>query len=258
MSHTAVIAWGSLLWSPRNLRVTGRWEPTGPRLPIEFSRVTTDGRLTLVVDPVDGVAVQTWVARSPLPPDDARRNLAEREACAIEHIGIVRRETGNGANQSSSPLPTHLEPLANWFRAGGFRAAIWTALPTRFATVTGAPFSVTRGLSYLNGLRGATRDVAFEYIRRAPETTRTPLSQAFAMTDQPPYSPIDCSVHDRLEAFATLQTRCRIAFRTDEGEAVELVDRIVDVFTRGAEEFLRSASGQEVRLDRLDSVEEAR
>lgn len=36
------------------------------------------------------------------------------------------------------------------------------------------------------------------------------------------------------------------------------MDRIVDVFTRGAEEFLRTASGREIRLDRLDSVEEAR
>lgn len=179
MSHTAVIAWGSLLWSPRNLRLTGRWEPTGPRLPIEFSRVTTDGRLTLVVDPVDGVEVQTWVARSPLPPDDARRNLAEREACSIEHIGIVRRDTSNGADQASSRLPTHLKPIAKWLGAGRFQAAIWTALPTRFHAVTGAPFSVPSGLSYLKGLRGVTRKIAFEYIRRAPGTSRTPLRNAF-------------------------------------------------------------------------------
>lgn len=165
MSETTVIAWGSLLWSPRNLRVTGPWEPTGPRLPIEFSRVTTDGRLTLVVDPVAGVEVH---AGSPLTPDDARRNLAEREACGIENIGIVRRETINGADQVSFPLPTHLQPLVKWLDGGRFQAAIWTALPTRFDAVTGAPFSVPSGLSYLDGLRGATRDVAFEYIRRAP------------------------------------------------------------------------------------------
>lgn len=176
MSETTVIAWGSLLWSPRNLRVTGPWEPTGPRLPIEFSRVTTDGRLTLVVDPVAGVEVH---AGSPLTPDDARRNLAEREACGIENIGIVRRETINGADQVSFPLPTHLQPLVKWLDGGRFQAAIWTALPTRFDAVTGAPFSVPSGLSYLDGLRGATRDVAFEYIRRAPRTTRTPLRRAF-------------------------------------------------------------------------------
>lgn len=76
------------------------------------------------------------------------------------------------------------------------------------------------------------------------------------MTDKPLYSPIDCSAHDRLEAFATLRTPCRIVFRTWEGETREVVDRIVDVFTRGAEEFLRTASDQEIRLDRLDSVED--
>jgi transcriptional antiterminator Rof (Rho-off) len=77
------------------------------------------------------------------------------------------------------------------------------------------------------------------------------------MTDKPPYQPIDCSVHDRLEAFATLRTMCCIAFRTADGRLGEEVDRIVDVFTRGREEFLRTSSGREIRLDRLESVEAA-
>ena len=179
MSHTAVIAWGSLLWSPRTLKYTGAWEPTGPQLPIEFSRVTTDGRLTLVVDPVAGVEVQTWVARSPLAPDEARQNLAEREVCEIEHIGIMRRGPGGEGEAGSRRLPNHLRPLETWFRRGGFGAAIWTALPARFDAVTGAPFSVVSALTYLDGLRGATREVAFEYIQRAPGTTRTPLRRAF-------------------------------------------------------------------------------
>lgn len=75
------------------------------------------------------------------------------------------------------------------------------------------------------------------------------------MTDKPPYHPIDCSVHDRLEAFATLRTMCRIAFRAADGRFGEEVGRIVDVFTRGSEEFLRTSSGREIRLDRLESVE---
>jgi len=40
----AVLAWGSLVWDRRDLAVAGNFEPTGPRLPIEFCRVSGDGR----------------------------------------------------------------------------------------------------------------------------------------------------------------------------------------------------------------------
>lgn len=72
-----------------------------------------------------------------------------------------------------------------------------------------------------------------------------------------PYRPIDCSVHDRLEALATLGVPCRIRYRGPDDEEHELVDRIVDVFARGGEEFLDTAGGVRIRLDRLTQVERA-
>ena len=50
----AIIAWGSLVWDPRTLQIKGDWVASGPELDIEFSRVSKDGRLTLVIDPVNG------------------------------------------------------------------------------------------------------------------------------------------------------------------------------------------------------------
>lgn len=69
-----------------------------------------------------------------------------------------------------------------------------------------------------------------------------------------PYRPIDCSVHDRLEAFATLGTVCRIVIRDGHGATREVIDRITDVFARGGEEFLVTASTGPVRLDRVESA----
>lgn len=70
-----------------------------------------------------------------------------------------------------------------------------------------------------------------------------------------PYRPIDCALHDRLEAAATLGRTVRIAFRT-EGDGVEAIeDRIVDVFARDGAEFVRTAGGRVIRLDRLESVD---
>jgi hypothetical protein len=54
-SDIAVIGWGSLPWDPRELRVEGQpgqqFTADGPALPLAFSRVSKDGRLTLVIDP---------------------------------------------------------------------------------------------------------------------------------------------------------------------------------------------------------------
>lgn len=45
----AILGWGSLIWCPGNLRIRGPWRHDGPVLPIEFARISADGRLTLVV-----------------------------------------------------------------------------------------------------------------------------------------------------------------------------------------------------------------
>ncbi|HEX7090943.1 MAG TPA: hypothetical protein VF192_12455 [Longimicrobiales bacterium] len=73
-------------------------------------------------------------------------------------------------------------------------------------------------------------------------------------SDPPAYSPIPCALHDRLEALATLGQPCRIVYRDPDGGTRETVERIVDVFARAGEEFVRTAAGVEIRLDRLEWV----
>jgi hypothetical protein len=48
--NIAILGWGSLVWDQRVLPTESEWNSEGPRLPIEFSRVSQDGRLTLVID----------------------------------------------------------------------------------------------------------------------------------------------------------------------------------------------------------------
>lgn len=75
------------------------------------------------------------------------------------------------------------------------------------------------------------------------------------MSEDTPYRPIDCGLHDRLEAHATLGRVVRIIARGPHGEIHEIEDRLVDVFARGDEEFVRTAGGELIRLDRLESVD---
>lgn len=75
------------------------------------------------------------------------------------------------------------------------------------------------------------------------------------MSESREYRPIACGLHDRLEALATTGGVVRIVARAPDGARRTLEDRLVDVFARGGEEFVRTGRGQLIRLDRLGSVD---
>ena len=49
----AILGWGSLIWQPKDLKFDANigWKEKGPILPIEFARISKDGRLALVITP---------------------------------------------------------------------------------------------------------------------------------------------------------------------------------------------------------------
>jgi Rho-binding antiterminator len=70
----------------------------------------------------------------------------------------------------------------------------------------------------------------------------------------PDYIPINCNLHDHLEALATLRKQCRILYQTPEGEIIEALDTLADIYTKNKEEFVRLGSGAIIRLDALLEV----
>ena len=75
------------------------------------------------------------------------------------------------------------------------------------------------------------------------------------MSERTRYRPIDCGLHDRLEALATAGRVVPIVARSPGGASQAIEDRLVDVFARGGEEFVRTGGGELIRLDRLESVD---
>jgi Rho-binding antiterminator len=69
------------------------------------------------------------------------------------------------------------------------------------------------------------------------------------------YEPIACALHDRLEAWATTGRSVEIIVRDEHGGERVVVDRLVDVYARGGAEYVRTGAGEEIRLDRLVSVD---
>ncbi len=184
----AILGWGSLIWNPDRLEHDGRWRTGGPVLPIEFSRISPDGRLTLIVDPVHGSPTVTrWSLARRASIEDVAADLAARERCGIEDIGTVDAATGA---HSRSRFPEQVgvhATVADWCRRQRLGGAVWTALPATFEARTGKRFSVEHGLSYLDSLRGEPRAAALEYVRNAPPQVASPLRRAF--TADPRFAP---------------------------------------------------------------------
>jgi hypothetical protein len=174
-----ILGWGSLIWRPDGLKAVGDWCFDGPTLPIEFSRISDNKRLTLVIDEINGVPVTTRFIRSACATlEDAIENLRVREgAPSAKGIGYV-----NMADESFSAtaLKRHKATayeIAKWGRTRSADAVVWTAVGARW-TLEGS-FTVEAAAKYLVNLPEPERAQAHEYVFKAPEEIQTPVRKRF-------------------------------------------------------------------------------
>lgn len=69
------------------------------------------------------------------------------------------------------------------------------------------------------------------------------------------YRPIDCGLHDELLLRALRGGPVGLHWIDADGMPHEDTDRIADVSSRGGAEYLTTAGGLEIRLDRLTEVD---
>jgi hypothetical protein len=150
----AVLGWGSLVWDPRELHLAGGWQEGGPVLPIEFSRISDNGRLTLVIDEKHGVDVPTRYALSSLSDLDLTiTDLQEREGAPNrDRIGFADLLHDRNCERARVKHPIACERIRAWAEENHFDAAVWTALESNFCDKTEEPFSIAAAMSYLGGL----------------------------------------------------------------------------------------------------------
>lgn len=169
----AIIAWGSVVWRPVDLPFSEsdpEWHDDGPKLPLEFSRISKDARLTLVLDPDPACTILPTLhrksSRSCLM--DAAADLRDRENTVIKHIGFV---TTDGKTSSLSKYPEQFnadDTVRAWLaKTKAYDAAVWTALPPNFGAQR-KQFTNDAATDYLLALPEIVRTHAFDYIRKAP------------------------------------------------------------------------------------------
>lgn len=170
------LAWGSLLWDPRTLPLAESFRPDGPALPIEFSRVALDGRVTLVVDPEAEPGPSWWATLAVGSLSEAVAELARREGVSPDRIGdwigAEPREGGDGVS-GQTPGPVRAT-IAAWLATKPLDAVVWTALPTRRPDGRFERPGGPELVEHLARLEGPARERAEQYIRLAPERLRTP------------------------------------------------------------------------------------
>jgi hypothetical protein len=145
-------------------------------LNIEFSRVSKDGRLTLVIDADNGEEVKTYFAQS-ISDDlgDAIADLINREGTSRDLIGFVEL-IGGGDSIAEFPAQVDVsENIQDWCRRGNFDAAVWATLPSQFKEQIKLDFSVDNAILYLKNLPNAAREKALEYISNALQEITTPV-----------------------------------------------------------------------------------
>jgi hypothetical protein len=178
----ADLAWGSLVWDSRELAFAEAFRADGPRLPIEFCRVSGDGRLTLVIEEVLGTSCRTYFAGSASGDLDAAiENLRVREEMpGAKGVGFVDVASNKQSDRASNRHPKAVESIKTWTRANGFDAAIWTALASNFdgADKAGESFSLEAAIRYLEMLDVARLSAALGYTRSAPPEVQTPVRAA--------------------------------------------------------------------------------
>jgi len=174
-----VLGWGSLIWQPANchgeLKVEAPWHEDGPDLPVEFARISSDGRLTLVLLPGHPHALPVLWARSCFGDAlEAAANLAERETGAP--LRTIHGVCANGRTLGA-PEAGIVTTVRAWMAQRPLDAVIWTGLTpgSRWTELGWAGFTPDAAVAYVSGLRGGTRRRAEDYLRRAPAQIDTPL-----------------------------------------------------------------------------------
>ena len=174
----AILGWGSLLWQPKDLQFDKEigWSENGPMLPIEFARISKDGRLTLVIvkDLKDVKEVKTYFAISNYKTlEEAVLNLAVREGSGREQIGSY--------DKSKNTFSTKVffeNNILEWINNTDIDAVIWTNLGEKweFKNDDGEIIETivpNKRVDYLKKLKNHKRALAEEYIRRTPTQIET-------------------------------------------------------------------------------------
>lgn len=162
------LGWGSLIWWPRELPVQGGWRNDGPRLPVEFARQSSDGRMTLVLVPGAELVSCLWALLDVHNLDEAREALRRREGIPAGNAERDIAHWTDGVGERNE----NVARIGEWAREHNVTCVVWTNLAPKFRGEGKVP-TVEEVVTYLQSLSGKERQDAERYIRMSPRQVTT-------------------------------------------------------------------------------------
>jgi len=177
VTRIAVLGWGSLIWDRQNLKRSTGWFSDGPCLSVEFARVSSHSRATLVlVD--DVVASRSLWARSSLDEmSKAAENLRLREG-PTKPDWIYQTDSAGTRNILDEPIEgLSIDKVEEWLeRRPDLSGVVWTGIEPDGFDLSLLEREVVAWLSKL--LEKGEHARAEEYVRKAPSSIDTPVRRA--------------------------------------------------------------------------------
>ena len=171
----ACLGWGSLIWKPESLLIESNWFEDGPFLPLEYTRQSNDGRLTLVICENSKLIRTLWVLMATEELEIAKKSLQIREGVgnksAEKYISSITID-----EKLTDPLKLELQV---WAKSLNIDAVIWTSLPPKFGGKDGKILTADEAIEYLKSCDVNTFALAQEYIRKTPKQVDTDYRRKF-------------------------------------------------------------------------------
>jgi len=176
----AYFAWGSLLWDNDGLNLQTLWKKTNIRLPLNFSRISDNGkgRLTLVIDNIDGISNPIYYAITKTTNlNTAIENLKIREGTIPKYIGYINLKN-DSSRYSDRLTQKDIEKFKTFALKNKIDAVVWTDLYPNFKN-----FSTDNALKYINKHKKDiplyTKIVEYIFLCYIHGNIRTPITKKF-------------------------------------------------------------------------------
>lgn len=163
---------GFIIWEPRTLPIQREWFFDGPLIRVEFVRQSSDGRLTLVIEPSSKPVRSLWALMDESNLELAIKSLQKRE-------GIKSSENNIGCWSVGKAAPRDIPDLPEWAKSRGVKTVIWTTLGPKFKNTSGRNPTPEEAVQYLKSLDGRVREEAERYVRYAPKQIDTQYRRRF-------------------------------------------------------------------------------
>jgi len=176
------LAWGSLLWDNALLELDAPWRQTRLQLPLNFSRISDNGkgRVTLVIDNENGVLNPVYIAPTKINNlNEAINALKTREKTIPNLIGYVNLK--NNSHRSNLLNENQINAIKKLAQKENADAIVWTDIPPNFPKVFGKNFSTEIAYKYILSQKNNTKlyNKILEYIFLSTiyGKIKTPLSK---------------------------------------------------------------------------------